>query len=149
MSVRIRIAAVVMLVGVLLAPQAPSRAATASDTLVYVNDISGTKEGDSSAVGSDPVVASLPKPSGRQAFLCVLTFPVGAIVEPGEAMAHQSGSDRGEAWLRNHAAGTGPYMLDRWDPESRAVLVANPNYWGPKPRLSRVIIQHVPESSTQ
>ncbi|OLD61106.1 MAG: hypothetical protein AUI83_01305, partial [Armatimonadetes bacterium 13_1_40CM_3_65_7] len=245
---RIRIAAVVMLVGVLLAPQAPSRAATASDTLVYVNDISdmisldpavayefsgvlvaqnlydtlvafegedlttlkprlaqswrirdggdvwqivfqlrpgvkfstgrpvtakavafsfdrvialnkspaflfkdigGMKEGDTIAVGSDTVVVSLPKTSSPQAFLSVLTFTVGAIVDPDEAMAHQSGSDRGEAWLRNHSAGTGPYMLDRWDPESRAVLVANPNYWGPKPRLSRVIIQHVPESSTQ
>src|SRR5439155_276028 len=122
MSVRIRIAAVVMLVGVLLAPQAPSRAATASDTLVYVNDISdigGMKEGDTIAVGSDTVVVSLPKTSSPQAFLSVLTFTVGAIVDPDEAIAHQSGSDRGEAWLRNHSAGTGPYMLDRWDPESR------------------------------
>src|SRR5207247_7971389 len=50
MSVRIRIAAVVMLVGVLLAPQAPSRAATASDTLVYVNDISDM-------ISLDPAVA--------------------------------------------------------------------------------------------
>src|SRR5439155_25031213 len=50
MPVRIRIAAVVMLVGVLLAPQAPSRAATASDTLVYVNDISDM-------ISLDPAVA--------------------------------------------------------------------------------------------
>src|SRR5207302_1341499 len=75
-------------------------------------DIGGMKEGDTIAVGSDTVVVSLPKTSSPQAFLSVLTFTVGAIVDPDEAMAHQSGSDRGEAWLRNHSAGTGPYMLD-------------------------------------
>ena len=245
---RIRIAVVVMLVGVLFAPQTPSRAATASDTLVYVNDISdmisldpavvyefsgvlvaqnvydtlvtfegedlttikprlaqswtirdagltwkvtfklrpgvkfstgrpvtakavafsfdrvialnkspaflfkevaGLNEGDTIPVGDDTVVVSLPKTASPLAFLNILTFSVGGIVDPEEAMAHQSGADRGEAWLRNHSAGAGPYVLERWDPQSRAVLVANPNYWGPKPRLSRVIIQHVPETSTQ
>jgi len=112
-------------------------------------EIAGLNEGDTIPVGNDTVVVSLPKSSSPQAFLSILTFTVGAIVDPDEAMAHQSGNDRGEAWLRNHSAGTGPYTLDRWDPDSRAVLVANPNYWGPKPALSRVIIQHVPESSTQ
>lgn len=245
---RIKIAVVVMLVGVLFAPQSASRAATAPDTLVYVNDISdmisldpavayefsgvlvaqnlydtlvafegedlttlkprlaqswtirevantwkvtfklrpgvkfstgrpvtakavafsfdrvialnkspaflfkevaGLNEGDTIPVGDDTVVVSLPKTASPQAFLSVLTFTVGGIVDPDEAMAHQSGSDRGEAWLRNHSAGTGPYLLERWDPDSRAVLVTNPNYWGPKPKLSRVVIQHVSESSTQ
>ncbi len=112
-------------------------------------DIAGLNEGDTIPVGDDTVVVSLPKASSPQAFLSILTFTVGGIVDPDEAMAHQTGSDRGEAWLRNHSAGTGPYTLERWDPDSRAVLVANPNYWGPKPSLSRVIIQHVPESSTQ
>src|SRR2546427_662246 len=239
-----RVAVVVMLVGGLFAPQTPSRAATASDTLVYVNDISdmisldpavvyefsgvlvaqnvydtlvtfegedlttikprlaqswtirdagltwkvtfklrpgvklstgrpvtakavafsfdrvialnkspaflfkevaGLNEGDTIPVGDDTVVVSLPKTASPLAFLNILTFTVGAIVDPDEAMAHQSGADRGEAWLRNHSAGAGPYVLERWDPQSRAVLVANPNYWGPKPRLSRIIIQHVPE----
>src|SRR2546425_6424320 len=49
-SVRMRIAVVEMLVGVLFAPQTPSRAATASDTLVYVNDISDM-------ISLDPAVA--------------------------------------------------------------------------------------------
>ncbi len=245
---RIRLLVVLVLVGALLAPQTPSRAATASDTLVYTHDISdmisldpavayefsgilvatniydtlvafegedlttlkprlaqswtihdagsrwtvtlklrpgvkfstgrpltakavafsfdrvialnkspaflfkevaGLNEGDTIPVGNDTVVVSLPKTASPQGFLSVLTFTVAAIVDPDEAMAHQTGNDRGEAWLRNHSAGTGPYTLERWDPESRAVLVANPNYWGPKPRLARVIVSHVPETSTQ
>ncbi len=112
-------------------------------------DIAGLNEGDTNAVGDDTVVVSLPKANSPQAFLSVLTFTVGGIVDPDEAMAHQTGGDRGEAWLRNHSAGTGPYTVERWDPESRAVLAANPNFWGAKPKLSRVVIQHVPESSTQ
>src|SRR3989442_7174207 len=112
-------------------------------------EVAGLNEGDTIPVGDDTVVVSLPKTASPLAFLNILTFTVGAIVDPDEAMAHQSGADRGEAWLRNHSAGAGPYVLERWDPQSRAVLVANPNYWGPKPRLSRIIIQHVPDTSTQ
>lgn len=112
-------------------------------------EVAGMNEGDTIPVGTDTVVVSLPKTASPQAFLSVLTFTVAGIVDPDEVMAHQVGTDRGEAWLRNHSAGTGPYTLDRWDPESRVVLVANPNYWGPKPNLARVIISHVPESSTQ
>jgi len=112
-------------------------------------DVAGLKEGDTKAVGDDTVEVTLPKTASPQAFLSVLTFTVGAVVDPDEALAHQTGNDRGEAWLRDHSAGTGPYMLERWDPESRAIMVANPNYWGAKPKLSRVVIQHVPETSTQ
>lgn len=114
-----------------------------------LKDVAGLKEGDTKAVSADTVEVTLPKTTSPQAFLSILTFTVGGIVDPEEATAHQTGSDRGEAWLRNHSAGTGPYMLERWDPESRVVLVANPNYWGSKPKLSRVVMQHVAESSTQ
>src|SRR3989454_7263856 len=248
MSVRIRIAAVVMLVGVLLAPQAPSRAATASDTLVYVNDISdmisldpavayefsgvlvaqnlydtlvafegedlttlkprlaqswtirdagltwkvtfklrsgvkfstgrsvtakavafsfdrvialnkspaflfkdvaGLNEGDTIPVGDDTVVVSLPKTASPLAFLNILTFTVGGIVDPDEAMAHQSGADRGEAWLRNHSAGAGGHGLEGGGAGAQCVVAGQPYCLGAKPRLSRIIIQHVPETSTQ
>lgn len=114
-----------------------------------LKDVAGLKEGDTRAVDDRTVEVTLPKTASPQAFLSVLTFTVGAIVDPEEAAAHASGGDRGEAWLRNHSAGTGPYVVERWETESRVVLTANPHYWGTKPRLGRVVIQHVPESSTQ
>lgn len=112
-------------------------------------DVAGMKEGDTKAVDDSTVEVTLPKTSSPQAFLSVLTFTVGGIVDPEEVKARETSGDRGEAWLRDHSAGTGAYSLERWESESRAVLVANPNYWGTKPKLSRVVIQHVPESSTQ
>ncbi|PWU24646.1 MAG: ABC transporter substrate-binding protein [Candidatus Rokuibacteriota bacterium] len=39
-----------------------------------------------------------------------------------------------------HPIGTGPYMLQSWAVGSKITLVRNPNYWGPKPKIARVII---------
>jgi len=38
-----------------------------------------------------------------------------------------------------HPIGTGPYMLQSWQPGNKLVLVANPKYWGPKPKIRRII----------
>ena len=42
----------------------------------------------------------------------------------------QNFNAREETYATRNANGTGPYMLKRWDPDSRTVLVANPSYWG-------------------
>jgi peptide/nickel transport system substrate-binding protein len=44
--------------------------------------------------------------------------------------------------------GTGPYMLVKYTPGQQAVLQANPNYWGPKPATSNLIINYYSKSST-
>jgi peptide/nickel transport system substrate-binding protein len=112
-------------------------------------DIAGLKEDSVRAPDTRTVEFTLPKSSSPQAFLSILAFSVGGVVDPDEVAAHQSGQDRGEAWLRDHSAGTGPYAVERWEPESQVMLVTNPNYWGTRPRISRVVIRHVPESSNQ
>ena len=38
-----------------------------------------------------------------------------------------------------HPIGTGPYMLQSWQPGNKLVLVANPKYWGTKPKIKRII----------
>jgi peptide/nickel transport system substrate-binding protein len=38
-----------------------------------------------------------------------------------------------------HPISTGPYMLQTWQPGNKLVLVANPKYWGPKPKINRII----------
>jgi peptide/nickel transport system substrate-binding protein len=37
---------------------------------------------------------------------------------------------RQETFAVRNTNGTGPFMLSRYDPDTRAVLVANPNWWG-------------------
>jgi len=44
--------------------------------------------------------------------------------------------------------GTGPYELVKFTPGQQAVLQANPNYWGPAPKTSSVIVNYYTKSST-
>ena len=56
----------------------------------------------------------------------------------------------GNKLLSNSAQqiGTGPYKLVKYTPGQQAVLQANPNYWGPKPKTSTLIINYYSKSST-
>ncbi len=94
------------------------------------------------------VVISMPKDASAQAFLTILTFTVAGIVDSKEAKAHESGGDFGSAWLMEHSAATGPYMVDHWKKDVEVLLKANPNA-SLKPKLSAVLLKHVPESANQ
>ncbi|RPJ00690.1 MAG: ABC transporter substrate-binding protein [Chloroflexi bacterium] len=67
----------------------------------------------------------------------------------GTDAADASTADTAEAFLNGTSAGTGPYMLERWDPQVETVLVRNPNYVGEAPYFDRVIITNIPEPATQ
>ena len=45
--------------------------------------------------------------------------------------------------------GAGPFKLEEWVPDTRIVLTANETYWMKDPKLSKVIIRPIPESSVQ
>lgn len=49
-----------------------------------------------------------------------------------------------EKWLRNHAAGSGPYMLEKYEPGNQVVYAANKKYWKGAPKLEKVIYKTVP-----
>ena len=48
-----------------------------------------------------------------------------------------------------HPVGTGPYMLTSWIPNDQEILVANPNYWGGKPYISKIVVSIVPDESAR
>jgi len=58
-------------------------------------------------------------------------------------------ADTAETWLNNHSAGSGAYMLESWTPGTQLVLDANPNYWGTKSNISKIIIQETKDVNTQ
>jgi len=88
--------------------------------------------------------------------LAKLVFGAFSVVNANEVRA-QGGtdaedaatSDTAETWLNSHSAGTGPYMLDHWDPQVETVLVRNPNYWGEAPYFDRIVITNIAEAATQ
>ena len=51
--------------------------------------------------------------------------------------------DKADTFLDGTSAGSGPYMLESYDPASRVVLKANPHWGGDKPAYSRVVVRNV------
>lgn len=82
--------------------------------------------------------------------LYVLSSYTGGIVDSKLVKEHEVNGDFGNAWLKTeNSAGSGPYILTKWEPKQSILLSKNPNYWGTAPGVERVFIQHMPESATQ
>lgn len=45
--------------------------------------------------------------------------------------------------------GTGPWKVEDYIKDQQTVLVRNPNYWGDKPKLSKIVIKVVPDPQTR
>lgn len=67
----------------------------------------------------------------------------------GTDAADADTTDTAEEWLNSNSAGSGPYVLESWEPQVETVLVRNENYWGEAPYYDRVIITNLPEAATQ
>ncbi len=95
------------------------------------------------------VKLTIDKPYAPTFFLYCLTSTPGSVVDMKEVMAHEKDGDLGYEWLKTAYAGSGPYTFKKWKASETLILNANPNYWGDAPKLKRVIIRHIAESSTQ
>jgi peptide/nickel transport system substrate-binding protein len=60
----------------------------------------------------------------------------------------QANAELGEK-LGVTAVGTGPYKFAEYIPNDRFVLEANPEYWGEKPKLKRIVFRVIPEDSSR
>ncbi|MCV0394726.1 MAG: ABC transporter substrate-binding protein [Rhizobiaceae bacterium] len=80
--------------------------------------------------------------------LYCLTSTVASVVDKDLVMENDVDGDLGYEWLKTNYAGSGPFAMRQWRPNEAVVLERNENYAEPTP-LTRVIYQHVPETSTQ
>lgn len=55
----------------------------------------------------------------------------------------------GAEWLATNTAGSGPFVVDSWDPSTEAVLSRNDDYWGDAPALETVNIKFITEASNR
>ena len=56
---------------------------------------------------------------------------------------------QGNDFLATHAIGSGPFMLTQWTPNEQFVLERNPNYWGDKAKLDKVVIKMLTNDSSR
>ncbi|MBV9782819.1 MAG: ABC transporter substrate-binding protein [Acidisphaera sp.] len=79
----------------------------------------------------------------------LMSANVASVVEKKAAMEHEEKGDLGNGWLKTNSAASGPFRLVSWKPNESVTLEAYAGYREGAPTLRRVVIQHVPEPSSQ
>ncbi len=79
----------------------------------------------------------------------VLTSGITSAVEKKVAMAHETGGDMGNAWLKTNYAGSGAFKLISWKSNESATFEANPGFHLGAPTIKRVVLRHVAEPASQ
>jgi peptide/nickel transport system substrate-binding protein len=107
-----------------------------------------------SATDKQTVVIALNRPD--PAILAKLVYSSFGVTEAAVVKA-QGGTDavdadktdQAEKWLNQNSAGTGPYILTKWDQHNEIVLVKNAKYWGTTPAFDRIILRDIPQAAAQ
>ncbi len=106
------------------------------------------------AIDDDTVAITLVDP--RPSFLSEITSGVFSVTNAdvvrengGTDAMDAAETDSAGAYLDSTSAGSGPYVLDLWEPQNRTELVRNENFWGDQPYFDRVIFIHMQEAATQ
>ncbi|HKX19253.1 MAG TPA: ABC transporter substrate-binding protein [bacterium] len=63
-------------------------------------------------------------------------------------VSRESVEQGGENWGTTHANGTGPYTIAQWSLRNQIVLAANPGYFEGAPKIQRIVLQIVPDPTT-
>ncbi len=81
-------------------------------------------------------------------FLPVLAQTVSMVVSPAAVEAH-GGIEPGKIneWMANNGVGTGPFKVVKRTPGEQVLLEANPDYWGGKPQINKIIFKVIQEAS--
>jgi peptide/nickel transport system substrate-binding protein len=67
-----------------------------------------------------------------------------------EVKKHATASDPwAKSWLATHTAGFGPLQVKSFDPGNQVTWIPNPNYFGAKPALAKIIYKAVPNDATR
>ncbi|CAM3608983.1 ABC transporter substrate-binding protein [Deinococcus frigens] len=114
-----------------------------------LTDVANITAKSLSAPDAKTVVMDIPKTANPNIVLALLTFNVAGVIDSTEAKAHEKAGDFGTAWLKDHSAGSGPFMLNRWDRSAQVALDVNPNAFRKSPNIKRVILRYMAESAAQ
>ena len=111
--------------------------------------IAFVSEPDQIIVADDhTVVFELPQPNPM--FLRVIQMMNMAITNVAQIEAEGGDDPESQmAWADSNPTGTGPYLVERFDPGNELVLVANDNHWDGRPYYDRVRYRVVPDAQAR
>lgn len=75
-------------------------------------------------------------------FLANVAFTTGFLQSP-------SSMDKSDEEISRNPVGTGPYKLTEWVAADHMTLVRNDLYWGPKPKLDKIIVRFIADDNTR
>jgi peptide/nickel transport system substrate-binding protein len=78
----------------------------------------------------DPLTVAFHLKNPYTPFIYMLATRYASPIVSPSIMAHEVNGDWAEAWMVDHAIGTGPYMLTQWKRGEEILLDYYPDYWG-------------------
>lgn len=103
--------------------------------------------GSVTAVDDTTVRIELAKPYGG--LLTALTGTASSVLSADQVEKASSTVKGQRAWLKDHSAGSGPYVVDTWEPNGFITLERNDNYWRTRPTYKSVQIEFLTEAAQQ
>ena len=102
-------------------------------------------------VGDYAVTITTNQPLGEMLMASVFGYQgIASILDPAVVNARATADDpHALEWLKEHDAGSGPYILAEWVKRDRIVLEAFSEYWRGRPPIKQVIIKDLPEPTAQ
>lgn len=114
------------------------------------------QDGVQSVAKSGPHEVTIKLTSLNPDWLFLLTSPFLSIAnstalkgQGGNDAADAATTDTARAWLDQHSAGSGPFVLEAWEHGSQLTVKRNPYYWGRKPPFDRIVFKFVKDPDVQ
>lgn len=70
-------------------------------------------------------------------------------IVPYHILGHMTAAQLNHASYNDAPIGTGPYVLQKWVQNSSLTFVRNPYYWGPKPKIAKIVFEVIPSTTTE
>ena len=113
-------------------------------------------DGITSIETPDPLTVRITKSDADPAFIAKGSFPVFAALDSkvvrehgGVSGPYANTNDTAEQWLNQNSAGTGPFVMTRYAPDTEVDVVKFAGYWGGDAPFERVIYRNIPTAATQ
>jgi peptide/nickel transport system substrate-binding protein len=83
----------------------------------------------------------------KKVYFLSLWFLGGMYIYPRHIYAYRDASEFNEH--RSDPVGSGPYVFEKWDVGRQVVLQRNENYWGPKPKVKKVVFPFITNTTAE